>query len=278
MNVEAIKTCIEALNNLDPRSADAYAKAVAYFREAKRVPFFVLDFPNLPFYIFRTRTHQSNNFFEHFADLALPPAGVVGGYGRCNIPGQPVFYGSDFRPTSYMELLEYWVSEKKEQYLFATIGKWKISNQLSALIVTSPYEKDRSSFYDKSHGERLDHFINSYSGEEKEAMILFYKFLFDRFRKPAKNDPQTYLITSAYSNLAFKNKKVDAIFYPSVPFQGDGVNLAIQAGYDFDKNLQLELVARNQFERLDTTPHPTFQEVELRQAKQLDHGNQRIIW
>lgn len=87
-----------------------------------------------------------------------------------------------------MELLEYWVEEKKEEFLYVTIGKWTIENLLKLLIITSPFENDRLSPYDKMHGVKLDHFINQQSRDMKDSMILLYKFLFDKFRKPAKKN------------------------------------------------------------------------------------------
>lgn len=280
MNLAAIQRCIDNLNNIDAGDPDGYHKAVEFYKAAKRLPFLILDFPNLPFAVYKTRTHQTDNFFEQFSDIGLPPPGAVVDFGRCNIPGQPVFYCSDYRPTSYIELLEYWVAEKKGRYLYATIGKWKISHSLKALIVTSPFAEERTSAYDQSHGKVLDNFIHSQTGESRQAIILFYKFLFDRFRKPAKGDLQTYMITAAYCNLAFNQQRdpIDAIFYPSVPYEGKGVNLAIKVGYNFENNLQLELVARNDFERRDTKPEPTFSEVKLWQAKGLDYLNKKIVW
>ena len=208
------------------------------------------------------------------------PEEFVKSFARCNVPHQSVFYCSDYRPTSYLELLEYWVEERKDEFLYVTLGKWVVENSLKVLIVTSPHEEDRLSAYDKSHGDKLDHFISQQSDDMKEAMIMLYKFLFDRFRKPAKKDPQTYIITSAYCNFAFNQTKdaIDAILYPSVPYDGKGVNLAIKTNYPFDKNMKLVLVARDTFRRIDNEPMPTFQQADFHQAKGLDYDKKKILW
>jgi len=280
MTVQQINEGIELLNNINPDDPNAYTDAILAYKKIKYIPFFILDFPNLPIQVFRTRTHQNDELYENFSDIGLAPSAVTTNYGRCNIPGQPVFYCSDFRPTSYMELLEYWVTEKKGEYLHATISKWNINNSLRVLIVTSPFVQERISPYDRSHGEKLDRFIQNNPNETRSALEIFYKFLFDRFRKPAKNDLQTYIITSAYCNLAFEQNKfpVDAIFYPSVPFDGEGLNLAIKMGYDFENNLQLELVARNTFKRVDATSVPSFEEIALKEAKTINFDNKKIGW
>ncbi|MFD2921783.1 hypothetical protein ACFS6H_18835 [Terrimonas rubra] len=172
------------------------------------------------------------------------------------------------------------MEEKKEEFLHATIGKWTIESSLKVLIVTSPHEQDRLSPYDKMHGIKLEHFINQQNGDMKAAMILLYKFLFDKFRKSAKKDPQTYMITSAYCNMAFNQNKytVDVILYPSVPYDGKGINLAIKATYPFKKNMKLILAARDTFKRIDNGPIPTFQQAAFKQAQNIDHANMKIVW
>lgn len=280
MTTQQVQDSIHILQSIDPNDPAAYDKAVAAFKQIGQLPFFILDFPNLPINVFHTRTHETNNYFEDFSDISIPPEAAVKSFARCNIRHQPIFYCSDFRPTSYMELLEYWLEEKKEEFLYVTIGKWTIENSLKFLIVTSPFEEDRLSLYDKLHGSKLDHFINQQSGEMKAAMILLYKFLFDKFRKPAKKDPQTYIITSAYCNFAFNQTKetIDAILYPSVPYDGKGINIAIKASYPFEKNMKLILVARDTFKRIDKDPLPTFQQAEFKQAQSIDYDKKKIIW
>lgn len=280
MTTQKVQEAIHILQSIDPIDPAAYNKAVEGYKHIGQLPFFILDFPDLPKTVFHTRTHDTDNFFENFSDISLPPQAFVKSFARCNVPHQPVFYCSDFRPTSYLELLEYWAEEKKEEYLHATIGKWTIEKSLKVLIVTSPHEQDRLSPYDKMHGIKLDHFINQQSGDVKSAMILLYKFLFDKFRKPAKKDPQTYIITSAYCNMAFNQTKdpIDAVLYPSVPYDGEGINLAIKATYPFENNMKLVLVARDTFKRIDNDPMPTFQQAAFKEAQSIDYANQKIIW
>lgn len=280
MTTQQVQNSIDILQSIDPTDPAAYETAVAAYKLMGQLPFFILDFPALPINVFHTRTHDTNDYFEDFSDISIPPTKFVKSFARCNVPHQAVFYCSDFRPTSYMELLEYWVEEKKEEFLYVTIGKWTIENSLKLLIVTSPFENDRLSPYDKMHGVKLDHFINQQSGDMKNAMILLYKFLFDKFRKPAKKDLQTYIITSAYCNFSFNMTKdtIDAILYPSVPYDGKGVNLAIKATYDFDKNMKLILVARDTFRRIESDPLPTFQQAEFRQAQHIDYDKKKIVW
>lgn len=280
MTTQQVQEAIHILQTIDPASPDAYNTAVNAYKQMEQLPFFILDLPNLPINVFHTRTHETDNYFKGIDEIALPPETAVKYFARCNVPHQPVFYCSDYRPTSYMELLEYWVEQKKDKYLFVTIGKWTIENSLKVLIVTSPHAGDRLTPYDKTHGEKLDHFINQQTEQMKAAMILLYKFLFDKFRKPAKKDPQTYIITSAYCNFAFNQTKdnIDAILYPSVPYDGKGTNIAIKATYPFEKNMKLILVARDTFERTEENGLASFNQADFYQAQSIDYSKRIIIW
>lgn len=278
MTVQNVNEAIAKLESLDPLDNQAYEKALLAYANIKQLPFLIYEFEDqLTF--FRTRTHDDDTFFTNIADISIPPSSAVKSFARCNRPFQPVFYCSENRPTSYMELLEYWAKDKVgNSHLFVTLSQWTLNKNFKTLIVSSPHSQDRVTRYDLEQGQALDEFINQYTGEFKDAMILFYKFLFDKFRKPAKNDLRTYIITSAYCNLAFsKTNEIDAIFYPSVPFQGSGVNFAITPNYDLS-NLELDLVVRNKFEIDNSNPLPSFTEVELIKAKSIDKTQNLIVW
>ncbi|MFN8288732.1 MAG: RES domain-containing protein [Chitinophagaceae bacterium] len=280
MTKETVQNAINTLEAINPSDANAAELALAAYQAIGKVGFFVLDYPALPLTVFRTRTHETDNFFENISEISLPPSGAVKSFARCNVPQQPVFYCSDYRPTSYMELLQYWAEEKTGEFLHVTIGKWRFKNPLKLLIVTSPFQEDRTTDFDKAHGFALDHNINQMDKEMKEGAILFNKYLFDKFRKPAKKDPLTYIITSGYCNLAYTKTRgqIDGLLYPSVPYDGKGVNLAIKPDYDFESSADLILVARDTFKRGEKNGLPSFQQVAHHQAREVDQANKKIIW
>lgn len=280
MKIQNVQQAIQELENIDPLDNHSYEKTLLAYTRVQQIPFLILELDK-PFTVFKTRTHETDDFFENISDLALPPQNAVKSFGRCNRPFQPMFYSSDFRQTSYMELLEYWAEGKiKNEYINVTISKWKVSKPINTLIITSPHAQERTSSYDRSHGHAMDHFINQYDGEYKEALILFYQFLFNRFRKPAKKDLRTYLITSAYCGLAFVKAagNLDAVFYPSVPYAGEGVNFAFNANFDFSNHFDPVLVARNTFVITETQPQPVFTESNLIKATKIDLANGGISW
>ncbi len=280
MTTQNVQQAIATLESINPLDNQAYEKATIAYMRVQQIPFLILELDE-PFHIFRTRTHETNNFFGNLSELAIPPKQAIKSFARCNRPFQPMFYCSDFRPTSYMELLEYWAEGRTQgDELFVTISKWRISKPIKTLIVTSPDPTQRTSAYDKANGHALDNFINQYTGDYKNGMTIFYQFLFDRFRKPAKKDLLTYIITSAYSNLAFVKAAgdLDAVYYPSVPFQGQGVNFAINANFDFTTNFDPILVARNSFVVRNINPVPDFLETNLIQAQSITTQTGAINW
>ena len=99
MTIQDIQQCIHELELLNVNSSDAYDEAIAAYKGIGAIPFFLLDMPP-PITVFRTRSHETDNFFEQISDVALAPSTAVKYFGRCNYPSQSLFYCSDFRPTS----------------------------------------------------------------------------------------------------------------------------------------------------------------------------------
>ena len=279
MNPDLILSGIEAIENIDVNDGEAYQKIIKGFKSMGQVPFWVLDFPYLPIEVFHCRTHDNDQLFNTFDEIEIPPARFVKSYGRCNIPGHPVFYCSENRQTSYMELLQYWLETKHDSDFYVSIGKWTIKNYLKCLVITSPDSNDRISNYDKLHGNNFDSMLQNYDTATQNSMRKFYKYMFDKFRKPAKHDIKTYMITAAYSNLAFDlPEKVDAIFYPSVPYEGNGINFAIRHDYPFKENMELTNVARNRFEQLEEDGFPLLREVPPAKHAKLNTADSTLQW
>jgi hypothetical protein len=279
MTTQNVQAAITELEAIDPNDALAYEKAILAYLRVQQIPYLLLELD--PFPVFRSRTHDDEDFFGDISELSIPPVKVVRSFARCNKPFQPMFYCSDFRPTSYMELLEYWAENKNVgDELHVTISKWEITDPITALIITSPNAADRTSQYDQAHGHAIEAFINQYDGDYRDAMIMFYDFLFIRFRKYAKKDPLTYILTSAYCNLGFIKAagKMDAVFYPSVPFQGQGVNFAFRGDFDFKSRFKPVLVAKNSFAVEAVVPNPGFKEIALIQTTDIDLNTGKINW
>ncbi len=281
MKLFETKQTIELLENLNPLDDYAYERAVLAYLKLGGLPIFIYKLSS-KISFFHTRTHKSEDFFEKISDISLPPQEFVKSYARCNRPFQSVFYCSETRPISYGELVEYWAETAKiGETLKVTLGLWELKKSVNSIIITSPEPSKRISEFDKEHGLAFDVLLAKYDGEELESQKLFYNFLFEKFRKPAKKDLKTYLITSAYCNIALMQAKgeAEAIYYPSVPFKENGVNLCINKDFFKSENLELKSATRNEFSITENEyKKHSFSEIGKIESKEIDLKNDLIIW
>jgi hypothetical protein len=281
MEIENLEKAIAKLEGIDPTSEYAYEKALLAFISIKKLPVLIYTLPAGTF-LFRTRTHNNEVFFNSINDINLPDNKLIKNFARCNRPFQSVFYASENRHTSFMELAEYWAETKNfSETLDVTIGRWELLNPIDLILVTSPNPADRISEFDKHHGTALDGFLEEQKGEAKEAAERFFSYMFSKYRKPAKNDLLTYIITTAYSNLAILhgNGNVHGIYYPSVPFGQQGVNIAINQEFATDINLSLTHAVKNSF-RIDQNElgKHSFTETNRIMTENIDLENKTIKW
>ncbi|WP_026947422.1 RES domain-containing protein [Algoriphagus marincola] len=281
MELENLENAIAKLESIDSSSEYAYEKALLAFISIKQLPILIYTLPAGTF-LFRTRTHNNEDFFHSVDEINLPPSQFIKDFARCNRPFQSVFYASENRPTSFMELVEYWAETKNfGETLDVTIGRWELLNPLDLILVTSPNPKNRISEFDKYHGTALDGFLEEQQGEAREAATRFFEYMFSKYRKPAKNDLLTYIITTAYSNLAILhgNGNVHGIYYPSVLFGQQGVNIAINQEFSRDNNLRLTHVVKNTF-RIDENElgKHSFTETNRIMTENIDWENKVINW
>lgn len=267
--VENINSAIQRLEAIQPNDEDAYEQALASFQSIKHLPvlFYTIP-PGMP--LFRSRpNNNSDEMYKSWDEIFITPPEFVKGFARCNMPHESRFYCSENRPTSYMELVDYWFESKKiGEKIHVTIGRWILKKEICCVIVTTPDKNDRVSLYDQQHGAILDKHLESFDSEKRESAILFYRYLFGKFRKPAKHDPKTYIITTAYSNLVLsQDKGSHGIHYPSVPFGGQGVNFAINSSFCTYDNLELTHVMQDEF---------TIENIPNSDNKNLQQTNNRV--
>lgn len=281
MTVENVKTAIAMLETIDPTNEYAYERAFLALMTVKKLPVFVYEV-QAGIEVFRTRTSFEDEKFSQISDISLPPSEVVKSFARCNRPFQSKFYCAENRPTSYIELAEYWAENREVgEKLYVSIGRWLVKRPFTSIIITSPYPEQRQSAFDKYHGEGLDGILNGYNGEFKEANIILYDYLFNKFRKAAKHDPQTYIITTAYCNLAFSRhgNGIDAIYYPSVPFGGQGINFAFNNEFINEDNIQLIGALRDEMTvYINPEGKKSFHQTGNLEAIKIDLGNASINW
>ncbi|HRG01274.1 MAG TPA: hypothetical protein PKZ75_09170 [Bacteroidia bacterium] len=250
MLVKNVNEIIDSLEALNPNDEYCYEKAILAYSKLINFPVILFEEKvNMP--VFRTRTHVDIDFFEKISQISLPPKDAINYFARCNRPGQNVFYCSENRPISYFELIENWIETKNVGDVFrVTIGRWMIKSQMSSIIVTFPDMDSRISEYDKYYGAVYDDLVKDQEQDLKEANHTFFRYLANKFRLPAKRDLKTYIITTAYCNLALLHAKgkAHAICYPSVPSKQIGVNWAISSTFITPDNIELTNALCDEFQ------------------------------
>ncbi len=196
-------------------------------------------------HIFRSRINDKSTPFDTIESISIPNEEFVLNFARVNRPRQSVFYGSENRPTSYMEfVLQLADKTPFEQEVIITIGAWEIQNDLKLALIFNP-SSDRNTKYDKFYDEAFNSFISITPIELRKGTIRFFEFIAEKFAKQVETDIETYMITCAYSNIVFATEQCDGIIYSSVPRGGDAYNVAIK------KNLIAKGVLKLKNARMD---------------------------
>ena len=202
MTVQEVRSIFDKIEKIDSLDENAYEKILLQLMKIKRFPVLLYDIP-AGSVIFRSRTNGEDDFFQTIDEISLTPNKFIQSFGRCTRPFQSKFYASENRPTSFMELVEYWSEGKKPgDFIYVTIGRWLLNKDLTTIVITTPDQENRVNEYDKRNGEILDQFIENSEPEIREASKEVYRFFFEKFRKPSKDDLKNYLITSAITNLS----------------------------------------------------------------------------
>lgn len=189
--------------------------------------------------IFRSRINKGEKLYELVSKISLPKEKHVTNYARANKPRQPLFYGSENRPTSYLEFaLDLADKTPFGENVLITVGAWELTRDLELGLVFDP-SSPRENEYNIYHGKGYDAFIDQAPKELIKGSQLFFEFIAKKFSEPVVEDHQTYLITCAYSNIVFAYGQCDGIIYPSVTGGGDAFNVALKK--DVIKNGGLEL-------------------------------------
>lgn len=276
-----IEEVIKNLENINPDEEFAYEKILLAYLEISFLPIFINDVPkNTP--VFKSRTQDNSNLYNKISDIFVPPRKAVKYFARCNRPHQPKFYCSENRPTSFLELVDYWATDhKKGDKLYVTISRWILEEKMPTIIIPIPSPSKRVSDFDKRHGQAFDTFKSQFDEETQKGFLLFYNFLFKHFSQPAKNDLKTYLLTSGYCNLALAHaeEEASAISYPSVPYGGKGINFCLNKNFAKKTNIKLTHVLQNEFTVTDTKDGKhTFTETGKTEAEEINLDQNLIKW
>lgn len=274
---------IEWIYSTEP---NAYKRIYKIFEEIRFIPVLTYDIPQLSSdektnVVFRSRTNPHfDEKFEKLADISYPPSKILNSFGRINEPYQSMFYGSENRPTSYLELVENWVeSHNIGDSLSVTIGMWELQRDLKVFLIPKPDIDERISDGDHHYGSVYDEKMKKFAAIEKAYSDVIFRYLSSKFAKPAKNDVKTYMITTAFSNLMFSKNFIDGVLYPSVPFQGQGYNLVLRPNLIDDSSIKLFYVTCDTFQiSLAPSGKKHFKQTNSASAKSINAENGKFNW
>lgn len=153
----------------------------------------------------------------------------VNHYGRANIPGAPMFYGSmsigkcDLKTLRLLTALECGLIQDGQKITF---GVWSTKSPIQVVIFPSTNNipmRDNPVY----NLYRIQAEVELKKASEYEEVIKFFSSEFCKEVREGEEDE--YKITAVLSSLLMCDKAIDGIMYPSVKASGKyGFNLAIK--------------------------------------------------
>jgi hypothetical protein len=206
--------------------------------------------------ITRVRIHHENEeFFHTEKDLSYNPHGEnLLKYSRCSLPFNSMFYGAidfdkynDLRIADSIEAKRLLIGTpmfeseigsqvlKDGKPLRFSIGFWELKKPLDAIMIA--FNK-KAKIFDKHLKENKESFMRIIDEDKnplpKEYIYKFLEFISDEFAKPVVNH-EDYKFSAIYSHMVLLNKVKDAIIYPSVKTETEGLCIAIKPNIIEDK-------------------------------------------
>jgi len=177
-------------------------------------------------------------------------------YGRANIAGQGVFYGSiishqiqDSMLVAYIETSELVKMNKsidfEEDF---TLGRWRVKEKIEVADMIYNEEPLKVNQYSQEAlAMQKPKYENLTIAEHCEEQLKFFSDEFAR-NDILKGEDYSYKISSAYANYLWKNTPFRGVTYPSVATKYFGQNIALLPEL-VDRFLNLEKVVQCKFIR-----------------------------
>lgn len=268
MFLDKVNNLISEIERLDKSKGYYYEQLLFKYSNLEHLPIMIYKLKaNDIFYRSRVHGDRDPDFFQNISEISYPPEKYVYSYARVNKPCQSLFYCSDCRPTSYIELADYLTENKNDgDIINITIGCWQLVEDIEVILIYNP-SVERNNAYSIRHGTGYDGFIE-YVRKNNPPLVdgtrAFYEYLGAKFASSAKENSEIYKLTAAYANLCFSKEldyqridtNIRGIIYPSVPREGEGFNIAFYPEIINDNRLRLLDVKRDTF-RLGTNADGT---------------------
>lgn len=195
--------------------------------------------------IIRSRINDTKDLFYEVSDLSYPPSHCVTRTDRASLKGHPMFYASVFtkdaentgalpRIISAMETLNILKENHTYQQCIFTQSVWRAKENihLFAFPISDKYKRACSELGIFRKGWET-YCKDKYS----KKSIEFFSFIGDLMATPGSSC--IYEVTATCIDYIVRNFDVEGIVYPSVPTEGEGLNICLTPRV-VDKNINFE--------------------------------------
>lgn len=178
-------------------------------------------------------------------------------FGRANLPGQAVFYGSvmspkierprevAFKETSYNYKIRDELQNISEVF---TMSRWRIKEDFEVLeMIFSDEVLKVSEYAQQSLAHQENHYKHLNTAAQMEEQARFFSNEFAR-NDIGKDEAYKYKISAAYINYIWQKSHLKGITYPSVQTGYLGQNVALLPEL-VDEHLELVSVGMFKFEK-----------------------------
>lgn len=210
--------------------------------------------------------------------LKYPPANKVSKYGRCNLPGQSVFYSSFFSITALNEM-------KPKIGDLITQTTWRVKGNQSLIYCpifkNQPIDKEVLNPRTFEINKLYENKIKIYPNSVRQQIDALVQFVTDAFTKRVNpNNHLDYIFSSYFSNKIFnefENGTIEAIYYPSVQEKLSFENVAIKADV-FDKKYELVKVHDSVIVSDPSNGRGGYFMEGLSSCKSFDFASRKVLW
>jgi len=207
-------------------------------------------------FVFRSRINENDDSFKSRDKISYPPK-PSSDFGRANLPGQTMFYGSFVPSLTGKDEINHayiinayeicsWLRDKKSKgEKKITIGKWLVNCDIA--LVTIPFHEDfvKQTALAKNLNSEFNENLAETPEFEKTTRV-WNNFISQEFAKPVENiNSSDYIISATYTDFLLKTG-FDGVIYPTVQLDGRGFNFAVKTEV-VDKCLDIEIVSEARF-------------------------------
>ncbi len=212
-----------------------------------------------------------NRRIDQLALLKYPPAEKAG-YGRANLPGRSVLYGSFSRISPKLET-------KPVAGDLVTLTRWQsgpVQTLAVAPIVFHPEVVAAMPHYE-AHHRRYEDWLATKPAEDARYIREATEFMTWQFMKVVpRGQPRDYLVSATFADRLLQDERIDAVIYPSVQTALLDVNIAIKPDV-FDR-LFTPVEAEELMIARVTADGTSYSQHRTARAKHFDTPNGHVLW